>query len=168
MSGPSSPPLRRWSAVARRTSGAALGSIIAAIITHHMRRIRAAWDGDQGAGLMAAAPIASVMAMPPPGGIGMPMPASVQAQAEMATRARPAATTSRSRRSVVSITDARPMSAASARARRRSRSYRRVQARRGRLSLPRGRPSTAFLAPPVGHSPEVRYALLIISAGNDH
>src|SRR5262245_57122609 len=39
----------------------------------------------------------------------MPMPASVQAQAEMATRARPAATTNRSRRCVVSITDAHPM-----------------------------------------------------------
>jgi hypothetical protein len=95
--------LRRWRAAARRTSGAALGTIIAVIMIHHMRKIRAAWDGDQAAVVVATDPIVSCTAMLPPWSIGMPTPASVQAQAALATITRPAATTRRSRRSTASI-----------------------------------------------------------------
>src|SRR5215208_1416624 len=61
-SGRPSRPLRRWRAAARRTSGAVLGTIIAVIMIHHMRKIRVAWDADHAAAVVATEPIVSCTA----------------------------------------------------------------------------------------------------------
>ena len=82
----------------------ALGSIIAAIITHHMVKTSAACGGDHVATAIVTDPMLSAIPISPPDPLGSAA-ASVQAHAARVTSARPEATTSLSRRSAASITD---------------------------------------------------------------
>src|SRR5712692_4163559 len=83
-----------------RTVGAALGTIMAIIITHHMTKTSAADDGDHGIGISIAM---SAML------VSMPAPVARYIHASATTAASPTATIRRSRRSRYSIANSSAM-----------------------------------------------------------